>query len=160
MRPVIFSNKTNLSMYFLKNPWTYKESQESFEKPNTQPSLTQPNEALTVQDIVDRHTRGMNIGATLYRAPFNDEGANFDSDDLEKVGSVDLVEHEVFVQKQAQRVKDLESKVKQSAADEAASKDAAEQARIDKAIAARASKVDTGSSPDRLDRPGGAPSGA
>lgn len=57
---------------------------------NDLPSVTVPNEVLSIREIMQKHVSGMKILDELRKQPVYDSGADFDSEDLEKIQNMDL----------------------------------------------------------------------
>lgn len=74
------------------------------------PSKTQPDESLTIRQILDRYTKGLPTGASSREAQY-DSGASFDSPDLEKVATMDLVDREDLKASVLQKRSELQKKV-------------------------------------------------
>lgn len=76
-------------------------------------SLTQPDESLTIREIMEKHLKGLRISESLQREGFNDEGSDFDSQDVDAVGRMDIAEQaEYYAALEAdfkQRKRDLAS---------------------------------------------------
>lgn len=76
-------------------------------------SQTVPDQAFTVQDILDKYTQGVDIGN--FREGVYDTGdADFDDVDLEKVPHMDQVERENLLDLTQQNQKQLNEKLNQS----------------------------------------------
>lgn len=73
-------------------------------------SETVPDESLTVRQILDRYSRGLPTGS---RQPTFDSEATLDSEDLEKIKTMDLYEQEEYRTALANRALDLEKHIKQ-----------------------------------------------
>lgn len=78
----------------------------------TGPSLTVPDETLSIKEIVEKHVRGQRIADQLMRTPIYDSGADFDSDDLEKVKQMDLVEQDEIYERNAEKIAEIKEKQK------------------------------------------------
>lgn len=76
---------------------TYQPSDLGKEHP-TGESLTVPDETYTIREIVERFVRGNDIDDSLVRDESNDSGADFDSEDLEKVPHMDLFDREELLE--------------------------------------------------------------
>lgn len=63
------------------------------------PSMTVPDESMSIQEIMSKHVRGIDMGA-MFRQPSYDSAASFDSEDIEKIQHEDLFDKE-------NRIKDL-----------------------------------------------------
>lgn len=61
---------------------------------NDLPSMTVPNEALTIKEIMQKHVSGMRILDELRKQPIYDSGASLDSEDIEKMQHMDLFDLE------------------------------------------------------------------
>lgn len=61
---------------------------------NDLPSMTVPNETLTIREIMQKHVSGMKILDELRKQPVYDSGASLDSEDIEKMQHMDLFELE------------------------------------------------------------------
>lgn len=69
-------------------------------------SLTVPDEAYTVQQLMERFVNGQRIPDTLFRDGVFDTGSSFDSDDLEKVRDSDFADRdEVIARERARQAK-------------------------------------------------------
>jgi len=75
-------------------------------------SLTQPDETLTIKEIVQKHVRGQAIADTLMRTPAYDSGADFDSDDLEKLRDEDIFDREEKLNAIKQKIEENKEKQK------------------------------------------------
>lgn len=78
----------------------------------TGPSLTVPDETLSIKEIVEKHVRGQRIADQLMRTPIYDSGADFDSDDLEKVKQMDLVDQDEIYERNAIKIAEIKEKQK------------------------------------------------
>lgn len=76
------------------SPYNYKKGPWSYEKENTEPSKTIPNQGLTVQELVRLHTQGISLSifkeGLFEMEDFNDEvnpmrKQNFDLSDLDEI---------------------------------------------------------------------------
>lgn len=55
-------------------------------------SMTVPDETMSIQELLERFMNGQRVPDNLFREGGFDSGSSFDSDDLEKVRDLDLVE--------------------------------------------------------------------
>lgn len=76
------------------------------------PSLTVPDETLTVKQIMQKHVRGQRIAEEMMKTPVFDDQADFDSHDLSKVEGMDLFEREELMEANKQKIADLKEKEK------------------------------------------------
>lgn len=74
-------------------------------------SLTVPDETMSVQEMFRRVMAGLPVGGGKM-APQYDENATFDSEDLEKVRDMDLVEKDEYKGRLAQDMLDKERRIK------------------------------------------------
>lgn len=85
---------------------------EHKEKATTLPSMTVPDESYTIKELFERFSKGQSTGAPLREGIYNldDKSVDFDSPDLEKVKSMDLVDQSEIADQQAQRTRNLKTK--------------------------------------------------
>lgn len=57
------------------------------------PSMTVPDEAMSIQEIMAKHVRGIDM-TSVFRQPAYDSAASFDSEDIEKIQHEDLFDKE------------------------------------------------------------------
>lgn len=112
-------------MVLLKN---YKW-QDHLEDPNPdgQPSMTLPNEALTMREMLIRYAKGIPLDGKTIRDPQYDPEATLDSTDLEKLKNADLFEKEEYMNSLGADLlekakKDKAAKLEQKKAEEEAKK--------------------------------------
>lgn len=67
-------------------------------------SLTVPDETYTIREIVERFVRGNEIDESFLRSESEDSGADFDSEDLEKVSGMDLFDREELLQETKSKI--------------------------------------------------------
>lgn len=96
-------------------------------------SVTVPDESLTVRDIVDRFTKGHSLGVGQVKEPIYNPDADFDSEDLEKVKSMDLFDLQQYREAVADRAYAIEAELKKREASDAA-KAAAHDERVKRAL--------------------------
>lgn len=100
---------------------SYVQSTHTMEH-NDAPSLTVPNETLTLREILDKHTRG--LVPPIERSGSFDPAADFDSDDLEKLRTADLSEVQDFMQSNLDQALEKKKAVDAELARRKAEKDA------------------------------------
>jgi len=70
---------------------------------NTLPSLTIPDQAMSIQEILRRYTSGLPIGGS--RSPIFDE-----DNDLPELSKMDLADRQTAIERYASELKDLTTK--------------------------------------------------
>ncbi len=97
-------NKSNLKMYIMKvkNSLNYQQFDKDHEV-NTLPSLTIPDQNMSIREIIERHTRGLPINAftPVY------EGEDYDLPDPK---TLDLTERQELAEKIKQEVESIKSR--------------------------------------------------
>lgn len=105
---------------------SYKPRPEDLEKGGGL-SLTVPDESMSLRHILSKHARGMDM-SHLEREPVY-YGGDFDDQDMEEVGRMDLAEKSELLEKVRSQVVDKQQAAKEAqAAHDAAEKEKAEQA--------------------------------
>lgn len=74
------------------------------EKRSNLPTMTQPQQSLTIQQILDRFTRGLPVNSQQ-RTPSFSTNPQFDDPDIEKLRHADLFEKEEFSRKFGEDIK-------------------------------------------------------
>lgn len=85
----------------------WKETGPDTEK-NSGISQTQPDMTLSLQELLERHVRGLDV--PTFEGSFQDEGDSYRPSE----GELDLAEVHTMRQQNAERIKDLEETLKQS----------------------------------------------
>lgn len=67
------------------------------ELPPHGPKLTLPDDTLSIKEILAKHVRGMDMNAE-FRSAVDEEGQDFDSPDLEKLGKADLFDQQQYIE--------------------------------------------------------------
>lgn len=91
---------------------TFKIGESDVEHPVGK-SMTVPDQAFTIQDILDKYTQGVDVG-NYREGVYDSADADFDDMDLEKVPHMDLVERENLLEQVQQTQKTLNEKIKKS----------------------------------------------
>lgn len=94
-----------------RNTITFRLEKADCETPSGV-SLTVPDEAYTVQELMERFVNGQRIPDALFRNGVFDSGCDFDSDDLEKVRDSDFVERDDVIARERAHQAKLEAKQK------------------------------------------------
>lgn len=83
------------------------------------PSMTVPDETLSIKEIVAKHIRGQAIADQLMREPMYDSGivgddrdSDFDSEDLMKVRDMDLAEQDEIKLSHREKIEEFKEKHK------------------------------------------------
>lgn len=105
----------------LNNRFTYAEQGPELET-NTMPSQTQPDEVLSIREMLNRHTSGVPIPGTNREPIYYPEELGHVPD----VERMDLTEIAEMVEHVTEKRKTLESELKKREADELAAKKARE----------------------------------
>lgn len=109
------------------------------------PSVTVPDETMTIAEIMEKHTRGLRVAEQLYRPGHFEEDADLDSEDLAAASRLDLYDREELKA-------DLAERIKQQKAD----LDKQEQIRLEQSkpkTKTPTSKKEEGKAPGRSERP-------
>lgn len=75
-------------MATIKNKMKWLFTPRCYEVKTDYKSVTVPDEAMTMREIMDKHVRGMQVADTLHRPGTYDNGGH-ESDDMEKVMQMD-----------------------------------------------------------------------
>lgn len=118
----------------MKIPKRYDAS-KTFEPVSKLPSLTVPDETLSVRQILEKHMRGQKIKEQLYRTPVFNDTEDFDSPDMEKVKTMDLTEKEELKNNLSYQISELESKKSEIEARRKQKKQAPDKPKDDKGTA-------------------------
>lgn len=95
-----------------KHPMNYNHLEEPKEV-NTLPSLTVPDQTLSIREILNRSQRGLPIGGTEISYDFEDGDDSFQDDALGlPLASLDITERQDYVQSQKDKLSDIERKEK------------------------------------------------
>lgn len=98
----------NLKTRYAGRKWKLMEHHVSHLDPI---SMTVPDESMSLQEILRKHTSGMNTVETNYReGQYNDED-DFDAPDLEKLRDMDIHDRENYILLLQQKRKDAEEKI-------------------------------------------------
>lgn len=116
-------------------PRTYQVGSRSVEPKNTLPSLTVPDEAMTVQDIIVKYSNG--IGPNVAREPIYHSQVSHDTPDYEAIGRSDFAERHEFAQANAEKIEQGLTTVRN---EKKRQKDASNKAAFDSAVKAEADR--------------------
>lgn len=78
-----------------------KPKPSDFEHPKGE-SLSVPNEAYTIREIMEKHTHGINLG--IDRQGIYEDEVDFDSPDMRKVKELDLYDREIISKENAENI--------------------------------------------------------
>lgn len=111
---------------------------ESREISHRYPSLTVPDQAFSIAELLERHQKGLLTDLAIGRTPIYSKDAHFDDQDMEKLMDSDIVDRMEFVNA-GKAVVEAERAAKAKSEREAAEKrESAEfQAKLDAAVADR-----------------------
>lgn len=84
----------------LTDKWTYQLKAEQCETPKGI-SLTVPDEAMSMREIITRFARTRQVDVNLQRVPSYDGEAGFDTPDLEKLKNDDIFDRKQFAEELA-----------------------------------------------------------
>lgn len=108
----------------------FKLEAKDKEKVSDLDSMTVPNEAMSLREIIERFTKGAPVPSIAREGVFNQ--GDFDDQDLEKVPGLDLVEKSEFTAAVTEKRKQLEEEIKRDKAEK--DKRAAELAKEDQEL--------------------------
>lgn len=77
---------------------------------NKMPSMTVPDQTMSIQEIMKRYARGLSLGGSL-RTPIYDNDEDFDND-LPDIRTMDYAEREEFAQRAQDEIAIITQKVK------------------------------------------------
>jgi len=97
------------------------------EKPSDKPTQTVPGEALSIQQMFDKFSKGHPVLGTQ-RTPIYSENATHEDTDLEKLKDADLVDKEEYSRNLADKMKHLEKEIDANKAKEQAERAEKEEA--------------------------------
>lgn len=99
---------------------------EFAEMSHEEPSITQPDQAYTIEQLMDRHRKGILTDLQIQKeAIFYDE-MDFDSPDVEKLKDMDIQDRVEFVENQKEMIQNFKDEVDQKRAAEKLAKEQAE----------------------------------
>lgn len=84
---------------------------------NEDPSLTVPNQTLSVKDILFRNTAGM--AYTNYKAPYYEDQATLSSEPLNKIQDMEPTEKLQYIEKLSKKMNTLKESIQQHEAEKA-----------------------------------------
>jgi len=127
----------------IKNQHEWVLQEHHLEHP-TGVSMTVPDQSMSIRYLFEKHVDGRH-----YEGTYDDE-ADFDSEDLSKLGSEDpLLEIDDFLKAQRRRTHSLKVKAEKLQAQEAEEKQKLEADKLDAAIKRREQDASHGSNKDR-----------
>lgn len=115
----------------VKNQANYNMFPEKFEESKS-PSLTQPNQAMTVLEMIRRHQKGLPIDGNTAIPLFNGEDA------LPDISDLDLADQQEIIEAVADRLADIKFKISEENKSEQQKK---EVSRIEALVAERLKEI-------------------
>lgn len=124
------------------NQWTFEPHLDAEAECHLLPSLTVPDQAYTIEELLARHQKGLLTDMAIGKQPIYSEDASFDDPDMEGLMRADIVERSEFA---AMGKAELDRQRKEAAKAKAEA-DKAEEARkdherLESAVAERLAKL-------------------
>lgn len=90
-------------MNYTVNTWLNTPEIDFVGEVNTEPSMTQPDMTMSLQELLERHTRGLEV--PMYEGVYDDE------DFVPDPRSMDLTDYDGLAETNSYRIKELEQQI-------------------------------------------------